>query len=60
MTDLERFLACMEYKSADRRPNHELGVWGQTRDRWEHEAPQAVRNFTWDWFSGEPALGMER
>jgi uroporphyrinogen decarboxylase len=60
MTDLERFLACMEYQSADRRPNHELGVWPQTKARWEQEAPDAVRGFAWDWFAGEDALGLDR
>ncbi|NLX06340.1 MAG: hypothetical protein GXY33_14475 [Phycisphaerae bacterium] len=60
MNDLERFLACMDYQSGDRRPNHELGVWGQTRDRWEHEAPQAVRGFTWSWFDDEPDLKLDR
>ena len=48
MTERDRYIACMEYESADRRPNHELGVWGQTRARWEKEAPDAVRGFTWD------------
>lgn len=59
MTERERFLACQTYQSADRRPNHELGVWGQTRKRWEDECPDAVRAFTWDWFVGEPALGFD-
>ena len=59
-TDLTRFLACMEYQGADRRPHHELGVWGQTRARWEQEAPDAVRGWCWDWFVGEPALGFDR
>ena len=60
MTDLERFFDCMEYRASDRRPNHELGVWPQTRDRWESEAPDAVAGFTWDWFVAEPALGLDR
>jgi uroporphyrinogen decarboxylase len=59
-TDLERFLACMAYAPADRRPNHELGVWGQTRARWEHEAPEITRKFHWDWFTGEPLLNMDQ
>ncbi len=58
--DLQRFLDCMEYRSSDRRPNHESGVWGQTRARWEAEAPHPVRDFTWGWFSGEDALGLDR
>jgi len=59
MTDLERFIACMEYKPADRRPNHELGAWGQTRARWEHENQNAVKGFQWNWFEGEALLGMD-
>ncbi|MDH7567993.1 MAG: uroporphyrinogen decarboxylase family protein, partial [Armatimonadota bacterium] len=60
MTDRERFIACMEYQPADRRPNHELGVWGQTRERWLREAPGAVASFGWNWFWGEDALGLDR
>ena len=37
MTERERFLALMEYKPVDRVPNHEVGVWEQTKDRWEQE-----------------------
>ncbi len=59
-SDLQRFLACMEYEQGDRRPNHELGVWGQTMARWEEEAPDAVKDFTWDWFVGEEALDLDR
>jgi uroporphyrinogen decarboxylase len=58
-TDLERFADCMEYRPSDRRPNHELGVWPQTRERWTHEAPDAVSGFTWNWFYGEPALRFD-
>jgi uroporphyrinogen decarboxylase len=59
-TDLERFIDCMEYRSSDRRPNHELGVWPQTRQRWDAEAPGTVGEFTWNWFYNEPALGLDR
>ena len=59
-TDLERFVDCMEYRSSDRRPNHELGVWPQTRQRWDAEAPGTVGEFTWNWFYNEPALGLDR
>lgn len=59
-TDRQRFLACMEYKSSDRRPNHELGAWPQTRQRWREEAPDAVRDFRWTWFEEEPALNLDR
>ncbi|HOZ48806.1 MAG TPA: uroporphyrinogen decarboxylase family protein [Candidatus Hydrogenedentes bacterium] len=60
MTDLERFIACMEFESCNRRPNHELGVWPQTRLRWLEEAPEAVGHFSWDWFVDEPAIGLDR
>ena len=59
VNDLRRFLACMEYEASDRRPNHELGVWGQTRARWETEAPAGVKDFSWDWFPGEADLEMD-
>lgn len=57
---LDRFEACMEYRGCDRRPNHELGVWPQTRQRWQQENREAVRNFTWDWFVSEPELDLDR
>ena len=59
MTSLERFLACMEYQSADRRPNHELGVWAQTKHRWLKEAPELVNSFEWNWFYREQALDFD-
>ncbi|MDZ4199034.1 MAG: uroporphyrinogen decarboxylase family protein [Kiritimatiellia bacterium] len=58
VNDRDRFRACMEYQPCA-RPNHELGVWGQTRARWEQESPSRVKNFTWDWFVGEPDLGLD-
>jgi len=53
MTDRERFLAILEFRSVDRVPNYELGVWGQTIDRWYAEGlpPDACY---WNWFEGEP------
>jgi uroporphyrinogen decarboxylase len=59
-TDLQRFEACMAYAASDRRPNHELGVWAQTRARWQRESPEAVRALGWDWFYQEPAIGLDR
>ena len=59
-TDLDTFIACMEYQPCDRRPNHELAVWQQTRVRWQQEAPDAIAGFTWDWFEGERKLGMDQ
>ena len=59
MTDLERFISCMEYAGGAPRPNHELGTWKLTMAQWKQEAPQAVKDFTWGWFQGEKALGMD-
>ena len=60
VTDLERFDACMRYETSDRRPNHELGIWPQTRARWRAENSEAIKDFTWDWFVDEPGLGLDR
>ncbi|MDZ7263460.1 MAG: hypothetical protein ONB16_02665 [candidate division KSB1 bacterium] len=60
MTPLERFIACMEYQPADRRPNHEVGVWAQTKQRWQIENPAATKRLGWNWFYGEDELGIER
>jgi len=59
-TDRERFIACMDYEPCDRRPNHELAVWAQTIARWQEEDPEAIRDFHWNWFSGESLLRMDR
>ena len=59
-TELERFIACMEYDGSDRRPNHELGVWPQTRARWREESGGAVEGFGWNWFVAEPGLRLDR
>jgi hypothetical protein len=58
-TELERFIACMDYQPSDRRPNHELGVWPQAIERWRNEAPKAVEDLTWDWFVGEDELDFD-
>ena len=58
MTERERFLALMEYKPVDRVPNHEVGVWEQTKDRWEQEGLD-IHDLTWDWFTGCEAFGMD-
>ncbi len=58
MTGRERFLAVMDYGSADRVPNHELGVWPQTVDRWAQEGLN-TRDLHWDWFTGEEYFGMD-
>ena len=58
MDHLERFLAVMEYQPVDRVPNWELGVWPQTRLRWEREG-LGPTSLHWDWFAGEGALGLD-
>ena len=58
MTGRERFLAVMDYGPFDRVPNHELGVWPQTIERWRGEGMPEDLHF--DWFAGEPKLGMDR
>lgn len=59
MNDRERFLAVMEYRPVDRVPNHELGVWPQTVERWAAEGmPESTLHF--DWFVGEVYFGMDR
>jgi hypothetical protein len=44
MTTKERFVNTLQFKAVDRIPNLEIGVWGQTRDRWLGEGASA------DWF----------
>ncbi len=58
MTGRERFLALMEYQPVDRVPNHEVGVWGQTIDRWAEEGLD-IHQLHWDWFTGEEYFGMD-
>lgn len=59
MNDLRRFLAVMEYRPPDRVPNHELGAWAQTVERWRDEGiPEGELHF--DWFVGEDYLSMDR
>ena len=48
----------MEYQPVDHVPNWELGVWPQTRERWEAEGLDST-GWHWDWFTGEAALGMD-
>ncbi|AEE96404.1 uroporphyrinogen decarboxylase family protein [Mahella australiensis] len=54
----QRFINTMEYKSVDRIPNHEVGVWGQTMDRW-HEEGLNMYDLHWDWFTGEEYFNMD-
>jgi len=58
MTPLDRFHACMNYAPADRVPNHEVGVWAQTKLRWREEG-LPVEDLHWDWFTGEPHWDLD-
>ena len=58
MTPLERFHACMNYQPVDRVPNHEVGVWVQTKQRWREEG-LATEDLHWDWFTGEPMWDLD-
>lgn len=58
MTERERFIAVMDYGCFDRVPNHELGVWAQTPQRWHSEGlPEGT--LTYNWFAAEPYLGLD-
>jgi len=59
MTGQERFQRVMNFQEVDRVPNYELGLWGQTVDRWHREGlPQDVLYLTW--FEGEPFFRLDR
>jgi hypothetical protein len=58
MTPRDRFHACMNYQPVDRVPNHEVGVWVQTKQRWREEG-LATDDLHWDWFVGEPAWDLD-
>jgi uroporphyrinogen decarboxylase len=58
MTGRERFIDVFEYRSVDRVPNWEAGVWGQTRERWDAEG-LADENLHWNWWDGEDYFGMD-
>ena len=59
MNDRERFISVMDYQSFDRAPNHELGVWPQTAERWAREG-LLPGTLTYDWFVSEEHLGLDR
>lgn len=59
MNDRERFRRVMTFREVDRRPNHELGLWGQTVERWEREGMPMDAVYL-DWFQGEPFFGIDR
>ena len=59
MNARERFLRTMQFQSVDRVPYHELGIWGQTHERWFNEGlPRDVLHG--NFFQGEEYFGMDR
>ena len=66
MTDLERFVACMEYQPMDYTPFWNWGAWPETIERWRREGydplvnePAVIcdnRNWVGDWFFPRPAF----
>ena len=64
MTELKRFIACMEYESVDYTPFWNWGGWPETIERWRSEGydperfePAAIadnRNWIGDWFFPRP------
>jgi uroporphyrinogen decarboxylase len=48
----------MNYQPADRVPNHEVGVWAQTRQRWSGEG-LPVDDLHWDWFTGDARWDLD-
>lgn len=53
MNQRERFLATISFKETDRYPYYELGIWGQTYERWLQEGLKE-EELEGDWFRGEP------
>ncbi|MCL2351640.1 MAG: hypothetical protein FWC55_03805 [Firmicutes bacterium] len=58
MTQRERFINVMEYRPVDRAPNHEVGVWAQTKERWKKEGMNEF-SIQWDWFTGDEYFEMD-
>lgn len=58
MNARELFLAVMEYQPKDKVPNHELGIWPQTIQRWDSEgAPHDGGRF--DWWQGPGPFDLD-
>ncbi|MBM4046596.1 MAG: hypothetical protein FJ279_15905 [Planctomycetes bacterium] len=59
MTARDRFLATLRFESPDRVPYHELGLWGQTVERWIGEGmpPNAVPQ---SMFYGNEFFGLDK
>jgi hypothetical protein len=69
MNDLERYHACMNYKSVDRVPTWFWGPWPETVERWKNEGYDPVKfdlkmgldtwQVPYDWFFPIPPFSKE-
>ncbi len=59
VNDRERFIRTMTFQSADRYPYHELGLWGQTAERYLKEGmpPDTAKD---NFFYGSRFFGLDR
>jgi hypothetical protein len=59
MTQRERYVRAMTFSEPDRVPNHELGIWGHTYERWLGEGmpEHAIRC---GWFEGIEHFGLDQ
>ena len=48
----------MNYQPVDRVPNHEVGVWVQTKLKWREQGLD-TDDLNWDWFVGEARWDMD-
>ena len=60
MTHRECFLQAMAGETTDWVPNYELGLWGQTKQRWLDEGMPEDRVYLGDMFEGEPLFHLDR
>ena len=49
----------MRFEDVDRLPNYELGLWGQTIERWGNEG-MPLDSVYLKWFEGEPYFKIDR
>lgn len=49
----------MAFESVDRAPDYELGLWGQTIERWFNEGMPRDMVYL-NWFEGEPYFNLDR
>ena len=61
MNSRERFLRCNKFQSVDHAPFLEIGVWGQTTERWYKEGmPKDVNTSFLILSGGNEYFGLER